>query len=423
MDKIDKMNKKNLIIITVLMLISGLLIYYLYLKPEKFSISSNYTLKYSNDISSNINNSIIPNSNTDFENCANICDYATNCKGIIIDNGKCILKDNMINLVNSTTSGAKQAYIKNTELNTQNSTTCPTVITETKASIISKTFGIGFNIYPIMASTTTPTIPIYLIEHIPINYNNTLGSMYAISKDGLLTIQLRNEKDPSQWWQIIKINDTTYVINPFNIASSALQYENGSLALRPYTSPGFPGQQWQFSSKIVTRGIPVLNFNPASMFTTEFDPYSTTNSITGSSLDQHNTQQVSDVVSAIKSGIQQYLTQSSNDKSNTIQQVSASSLGNKELPLHINLKLGNNTDSNVVNTLSKFADITGTTTNKDFISLLDKYEQTNDSSQYPQYLYTQNDLQTVLQSNTSCTPLNLNEYTSNRVSSCNCGLF
>ena len=48
MDKNTKMDKKNLIIIAVLMLISGLIIYYLYLKPEKFSLASNYTKKYLN---------------------------------------------------------------------------------------------------------------------------------------------------------------------------------------------------------------------------------------------------------------------------------------------------------------------------------------------------------------------------------------
>ena len=381
------MNKKNLIIIVVLMLISGLLIYYLYLKPEAFQ---------------NIHNANIKNNHTNtIETFFGASPAAT---------------QPITTTSSSTSPSVVVPVISNNQL--QPSFTCPPVGNNTSLSIISKTYGIGFNMYPVSTQSNNT----YLIEHIPIVYNNTLGSMYAVSVDGLLTIQQRNEQDTSQWWIITKLSNMqtdTYVIKPSNSAKlatpSALQYENGSLALRPYTEPGFPGQQWIMSSTKITRGVPVLNFNPASMFTTEFDPYSTSNSITSSSLDQHNTQQVSEVVSAIKSNIQQYLKQ--NSINDTVQQMSASSLGNKELPLNINLNLGKST-------LSKFADITGSTTKSDVLSLLDKYENPNtysqDSTNKP--LYATTDLQTVLQSNTSCSPLNLSDYTSNRVSSCNCKL-
>ena len=94
--------------------------------------------------------------------------------------------------------------------------------------------------------------------------------------------------------------------------------------------------------------------------------------------------------------------------------------------LNINLNLGGNrvTNSNDIleNNKSKspFADVNGTTTNADVLSLLDKYENTNNPNQ--QYLYSNTDLNSVLTSNNGCEQLNINEYTSNRISNCNCKL-
>jgi hypothetical protein len=265
---------------------------------------------------------------------------------------------------------------------------------------------------------------LFLIEHIPVVYNNTLGSMYAISSDGQLTIKLRNDQDPTQWWVLTPKTDSNsryYVITPFtqNTTEMALQYENGNLALRPYTSPGFESQKWVTSSNKVTRGIPVLNYNPASMFTPEFDPYSSSNNVTSSSLSQQNSQQVSEVMNAVKANIQQYLAQIGSTQ-NSVPPVSSSSLGNKDMPLNINLNLGGSTSGiSGGSTLSAFANIDGSTTPNDILSLLNKYENITGTDD-TQYLYSSYDLQSAL--NSRCPPLNLNDYTSNRVSTCNCKL-
>jgi hypothetical protein len=362
-----KMSKKNLIIIILLMLVTGLLIYYLYLKPENFT--------------------------------------------------------DPVTIPNTTTS-----------------VTCPQATNASlPVSITSRFFGIGFNIYP-ANNTNQINLPsniintnLFLIEHIPVVYNNTLGSMYSISSDGQLTIKLRNDQDPTQWWVLTQQTDTTtpyYVITPFTQSTTvpvALQYENGNLALRPYTAPGFESQKWLTSTNKVTRGIPVLNYNPASMFTPEFDPYSSTNTISSSSLAQQNSQQVNDVLSSIKANIQQYLTQIGAQQN--IPQPTGSTLGNKDQPLNINVSLSGIASSNAGSTipggstLSAFANIDGTTTPNDILSLLNKYETTTGvGASNSQTLYSTTDLQNSLQSNNGCSTINICDYTSNRVSSCNCKL-
>jgi hypothetical protein len=320
---------------------------------------------------------------------------------------------------------------------------CPqATIAQLPISIVSRFFGIGFNIYP-ANNTTQATLPtnitntnLFLIEHIPVVYNNTLGSMYAISSDGQLTIKLRNEQDPTQWWVLTSKSDNTssyYIITPFtqNISTSmALQYENGNLALRPYTTPGFESQKWITSTTKITRGIPVLNYNPASMFTPEFDPYSTTTNINTTSLTQQNSQQVSDVLSAIKANIQQYLTQIGNTNQAAS---STSSLGNQDAPLNINLNLGGSGSGSAGgsagsgsipggSTLSAFANISGNASPSDILSLLDRYETTTGSATNADTLYSTNDLQSALNTTSGCSTVNIGDYTSNRVSSCNCKL-
>jgi hypothetical protein len=360
---------KNLLIILLLMLTTGLLIYYLYMKPK-------YT---------------------------NVEQFAQ---------------------PNTTVSNITYPQI-----------TCPqATITQLPISIVSRFFGIGFNIYPanntgnaVLPSNITNT-NLFLIEHIPVIFNNTLGSMYAISSDGLLTIKLRNDQDSTQWWVLTPKTDNTssyYIITPFTQntpTNLALQYENGNIALRPYNNDSsFESQKWITSTVKITRGIPVLNYNPASMFTPEFDPYSTTTNINSTSLSQQNSQQISEVLSAVKANIQQYLTQIGSTNQ-SVPGVSASSLGNKDLPLNINLNLG--TKNNTIpggSTLSAFANLSGTTTPSDILSLLDKYENTTDDKKNDK-LYLTSDLQTALNTSENCTTLNIGDYTSNRVSSCNCKL-
>ena len=471
MDKNTKMDKKNLIIIAVLMLISGLIIYYLYLKPEKFSLASNYTKKYTSDTSGG-STTVGSLSSTNLEACATNCDNSSSCKGFVVDktSGMCILKDNMLNIpiavtnnsqnsfadvytknpvvatsttvagatsttvagaTSTTVAGATTSTVAGATTSTRPSITCPPVTNNNNPlSIISKIYGIGFNIYPISTNTNNT----YLIEHIPVTYNNTLGSMYAISADGLLTIQLRNENEKKQWWTISKLNVSSiqtqpdiYIIKPFtdsnnsssdNLIMRALHYEAGKLSLLPYTDPGYPGHQWLFSYKIITRGIPVLNYNPASMFTTEFDPYSTSSSINTSSIDTQNSNQVTEVMEILKKNIQAYLSQSGTSTgsgTDSVKQISASSLGSKAAPISINVNFDNNDTQQV----SKFDNITGSITNSDVLRLLDKYDNIISPNIQNSLLYTSTDLQTALQSNKSCTPLNLNDYTSKRVSSCN----
>ena len=265
--------------------------------------------------------------------------------------------------------------------------------------------------------------------------------MYSISSDGSLTIKTKNLSDPTQWWIMTELKDTDksiyVVMTPNGIPNIALQYANGSLSIRPYTFPGFEGQKWLKSTTLVTRGIPVLNYSPASMFTTEFDPYSTT---TSNNLSDANSQQVNDVINAVKSGIQQYLLKNDNNS-----QMTSSSLGKKSMPLSVNLNLGgggggsggsgltndsggssgfadvggDSSNSNSNQGISFFNNVTGSTSNADILSILDKYESNSSIGSNTQY--SSNDLQNQLNtSSNGCKLVNINDYTSNRVSTCNC---
>lgn len=309
---------------------------------------------------------------------------------------------------------------------------CPTVTVPTiPLSCLSRYFGIGFNIYP-ANNTAQSQLPanvsstnLFIIEHIPTVYNGTLGSMYAISADGQLTLKTRNDQDTTQWWVFTKKNDTTsdyYTISPFTLINAdqkfALQYENGNLALRPYNDSNvFESQKWIFSTTKITRGIPVLNYSPASMFSPEFDPYSSSSSIT-TSTSQQNNQQVNEVLNAIKTNIQQYLA-AIGASPNAVPRMSTSSLGNKNTPLNINLNLGSATGGTVGgNSVSSFANIDGTTSPNDVLSLLDRYEGGNSADN----LVNSSDLMNAINASGGCPNINLADYTSNRVSSCNCKL-
>lgn len=377
------MNNKNLIIIFSLMVISGLVIYYLYLKPDS------ETGKQLQAITK-------PQIETFFD---------PTIPETIQENPECPPPETTVQLPNS---------------------------------IISRFFGIGFNIYPVnntnQASQTDANAFIFSIEHIPIATNNTLGSMYALSSANQLTIKLRNELDTSQWWVLLmnETDSTTDYFNvvPFTMLNStpklALQYENGTLAIRPLntTDTGFEAQKWISSPDTITRGIPVLNYNPASLFTPEFDPYSTNTTINSSTLTQQNNQQINEVINAIKTNVSQYLSQIGASGKN-VPQVSASSLGNKDLPLNINVNLSGGsgglsglspTDGS---STSAFTNVSGTTSSNDILSLLNKYETLANGDNNS--LFTQS-LQSLLgqEQNKDCPSIHIKDYTSNRVSSCNC---
>lgn len=368
-----KKNKNNLLIILMLMIITGFIIYFMYMRVEHFT-------------------------------------------------------DPMTTKPDSTIPSTTTPMTSTTKPNSTPGYTCAPPAPVTPVAIMSRYFGVGFNVY--LANSSSTSTPNYLIEYIPTTSTGTLGGVFAISSDGLLTIKLRNEQDPTQWWNIKQVVDPKdqqyptpyYSILPNGYSTFALQYENGNLAIRPYNEPTiFEGQKWLTSQNLVTRGIPVLNYSPGSLFTAEFDPYSTTNSITQNNLNSQNNQQVSDVVTAVKSGIQQYLTQL--NKSQPSGQISASSLGNKEMPLNVNLNLSGNTSSISGNTtgVSGFANVGGETSNADVLSLLDKYDSSQSIDNYA--LYSSNDLLNQISTNSQgCKSFNINDYTSNRVSSCNCKL-
>lgn len=359
MSEMGKMSKKNLILIILLMLVSGLLIYYLYLKPEPFEITT------------------LP----------------------------------------QTTMPVPSG--------------CPTLPPPLPIAVLSRYFGVGFNIYPtngtsaatIASSNSKSNNVIFLIEHIPVVYNGSVGSMYAVS-NGQLTIKLRNDLDTEQWWVFNSASDSTstyYTISPYNMINTtpqlALQYENGNLSIRPLKTT-FESQKWIYSDTPITRSIPVLNYEPASLFTPEFNPISSNNMSSTSSISQSNNQQVNDVINFIKTNIHQYLATIGATPQGNIPAVSASSLGNKDMPLNINVNLGTMAGGT---SKSAFDNITGTTTGGDLLSLLDKYET---SQQVPtsNQLFSSSDLSTALQTNQGCASLNIGDYTSNRVSSCNCKL-
>ena len=312
---------------------------------------------------------------------------------------------------------------------------CPTLPPPMPIAVLSRYFGVGFNIYPANGASassinagagSTNSNSIFLIEHIPVVYNGSVGSMYAVS-NGQLTIKLRNDLDPEQWWVFNKSSDSNssyYNITPHNMINVtpqlSLQYENGNLSIRPQNS-SFESQKWIFSNTRVTRGIPVLNYGPASLFTPEFNPFTSNNMSSTASVSQANNQQVSDVINFIKTNIQQYLATTGATPNRNVPSVSASSLGNKDMPLNINVNLGSGSGSGSGSSKSAFDNITGTTTSSDLLSLLDKYE-TSQTVPNSNQLFSGSDLATSLQTNQGCSSLNIGDYTSNRVSTCNCKL-
>jgi len=327
------------------------------------------------------------------------------------------------NTTNVTTT-IPNTYYNTLQENCSTNNTSPNI-----SSIISRYFGVGFNVTPVQSYLSTQ---IYLIEHIPITPDGVSGGYYSLSSDGLLTIKIKNNEDNTQWWSITDLTDpndgSTYeVVQPYNNNNMALQYANGSLSINPFSLPGYESQRWLKSQTTVTRGIPVLNVSPASMFTTEFDPYSTSNSIHTNLTDSNNIQ-VNNVLNSVKTGIQQYLA-----KVNPSSQISSSSLGNKNMPLSVNLNLNgasSSTDSSSNPTpsstkgISFFDNVTGSTSETDMLSILDKYNSntnSNTNTNNSQTLYTNNSLQNQLDTTSNgCKMFNINDYMSNRVSTCNC---
>ena len=93
------------------------------------------------------------------------------------------------------------------------------------------------------------------------------------------------------------------------------------------------------------------------------------------------------------------------------------------MPLNLNVNLSGNT-SNISRTTtgkSGFANIGGETPNTDVLSLLDRYDSSQSMGNNTPYY--NNDLLNQISTNSpGCKSFNINDYTSNRVGSCNCKL-
>ena len=275
-------------------------------------------------------------------------------------------------------------------------------------SIMSRYFGVGFNIEYIENKDA------YLVNHIPTTTTGTLGGCYAVSNDNMLTIRLKNRLDYTQLWKIIETEDSKskyYIVKPFEKDKFALQYENGNLALRPYNlNNNFENQKWLLNKTSITRGIPVLNYSPGSLFTTEFDPYSTPNTYS-SNITEENSQQIDNVITNIKSGVQQYLNKL--DNKNQTNEVSSSALGKKETPLNINLNLSSKKKDS-------FTNVNNNDLSNEMIDIMDRYGSSKTQGSKYTELYKKTDLENELNKYQGCKLLNINDYTSNRVGSCNC---
>jgi len=321
----------------------------------------------------------------------------------------------------TTTPATESPTVITTTTPTQNPE-CPQITINprlTNKSIMSRHFGIGFNIEYVKTMNETD---FYLIKHIPTIANKTSGGCYSVSNNNLLSIKLKNSNDESQLWTITEYEDSIskyFVTKPKINDNFALQYENGNLALRPYyTTNVFESQKWLIKTIEITRSIPVLNYSPGSLFTAEFDPYSS-DATYSSDMSEQNVQQVNDVITSVKVGIQQYLNQLDNNYQDKSQGVSMSSLGQQETPLNVNINL-----SSKANQKETFSD----TNNKqklsnEMLSIMDKYgvNASNQGSKYTA-LYNKTDLENELSKYKGCTILDINDYTNNRVGSCNCKL-
>ena len=289
-------------------------------------------------------------------------------------------------------------------------------------SIISSYSGVGINIVKVSQGTSVQSSqPLYTIQRIPVTQNATLGGVYAITSDNLLTISVENINDASQFWTLTPITKSTEVaVMPFiqnaENVKYALQYENGSLALRVY-NPSFQSQLWIPSTSVFDKGIPILNFNGNSMYTPEFNPYGSIGKISSNSLDSQNTKQVDDVINLIKQGMSQYMAQLNASSAGT-QNVSASSFGNQSNPLNINVSLSGESSQ------SNFADVSSEPQASDVITLLNKYEASADGPVDigGSLLYRKSDLDAQLKSSMPITSVNIDDYVSNRIGSCNCKL-
>lgn len=290
-------------------------------------------------------------------------------------------------------------------------------------SIISKFSGIGINVTPVTQQGSS-TQQLYLINTIPINSNAVLGSVYAVDNTNKLTTVIQNMNDVNQYWTITSTTDASgtdiNLVEPYiqKIAgvTFALQYENGNLSIRPFNNT-FESQHWLTSTTTFNLGIPVVVVNPASIYTPEFAQVGnfTPGSGVSTSLDSQNNQQVNNVINLIQAGVQQYMSQL-NQQTNGSNQISSSSLGNGENPLNINVAVNGG-----VKSISPFADVSNSGSTPDVLTLLNQYEQSQSPSDYDNYrLYKKSDLEAALQKASPMSAPDVRDYVSKTISTCNC---
>jgi hypothetical protein len=276
-------------------------------------------------------------------------------------------------------------------------------------SLVSVPFGIGFNINKITSGGTTK----YMLEHLPVTKNETVGGYYAINSDGMLTTKLQDETDSTQWWNFIEKTDTDnntkfLIVQPYNDSTKGLMYANGNLYLRPMTSGwSAKSQRWVLSPNPVSRGLEVLNSQPYSSYSSEYVPY------TGSTSSNFSDKQYKDIMDAIKAGFEQY---NKEIATKTVGgQVTSSPFGSKNLPLKLTLDLSGVSQQGFKN-IDKFAN-TDSLDDDQLLAFLDEYDNAGNKT-----FYNQTDLQQALNKAGGCKNVDLNKYINRRVGQCNCAL-
>ena len=305
---------------------------------------------------------------------------------------------------------------------------CPLLPPPTYNSIVSKYSGVGLNINPV-----TPEIgninnqeQLYQIKSIPLTKNDVLGGVYAVTDDNSLTIVIQNKNDINQLWTLNQItdtqNNTVYIVKPYLQKISgvdyALQYENGTLSFRPFDSL-YQSQHWLPSTSTFNKGIPILFFNPLSIYTPEFNPNGSVSG-TVNNLDNQNNKQVTDVLNLVKQGVQQYMSQLNTATQNT-GTISSSSIGNSSNPLNVNLTISKN------NSTSSFTDVNNDGTpspTSSVIDLLNKYESATSPDNNDDFtLYKLTDLESSIKNKTSrYSSINPNDWVYKSIGTCNCQL-
>lgn len=287
-------------------------------------------------------------------------------------------------------------------------------------SIISQYSGMVMNVEAITGATTGSLSSNY---YVIINIGTT--GVLSVNPDGTFSKEIKNKDNLKVQWKINKINSAadfqtlkggttpnptpannpkyTYpyyvVVSQYNdsLTKLALQYENGSISVRPLDD--YTTQQWQIS-KFPVAVVPANllgNANPASNFGSGYSN-STANST--EMLNAANN-------SAIKATLDQILSYVQANNINA--QPSQSVFGSSNSPLTVNVRLGANTgrivSGNSATSVGAFDD---TPPNSDVRKLLKEF----DNQKLGGLLGTTNSSTTTQAFNGLCTTPNMSDYIS-----------